>query len=1844
MCPVATPSGLVCNGQGLCLGEASGAVCACNATHCGHACEFSDGACSACSSPHLYGPSCLQVCPGNSSSSSNGIITTCSGNGYCLNGTTGSGRCVCSFGFATDDCSQQCARNGSGVVCSSPRGFCNKADASCICSAGYAGATCELACPTGIRILSNGNVTSANEVAVCSGQGPCDPVNGTCGCTAGYVGAACSVRCSDYCNHGECDVVAPYTCRCHRSEALGFWAGSSCDVCDAAYTGSRCTTPCPVDADSGLPCGGRGLCVASGPSAATCDCSVNRNGTWAGDACTLCAPGYFGSSCSSECPGSACSPCSGHGTCADGTTGTGLCSCFRTLSLGFWAGTECAQCASGYYGELCTFTCSFGGKDATAVCAGHGTCGEGTTGDGRCSCATGFSGPACDECGEGSFGPNCTACPTLSTIDTATTAATACSGHGTCDAGIDGTGVCTCALGFGGAHCGFACSVHRNITCGTNGTCVSTSTCSCVPPRALGADGACSSCVVGYWGPTCTFECPGGAAHPCSSHGTCDTSTGLCTCDASSTLGYFGGPSCSSCSPFYRSPFCNISCPLNASTGMPCSGRGTCWGGKCGSCGRAANAANDTLNSFVACGLACEKTNEQCTGALHLCPRGYYSANCTLLCPGATLLDPATTSCTGNGYCNSDNGTCVCSRGYWGDACSGTCPGGAASPCSNRGECSSDTGECTCDGTAYGLACEYPCPGGYNDPCSGSGVCGPTGACACFASTALGFFAGTACDRCAPYYSGDACNVSCDPRTGVVVGKSCVCAPGFVGADCSLACPLSDDSLICSDRGTCRAAASDAQAVCVCDSDYYGTACGVYCTAAACASSFGLKHAQCNATTGACECQDNDAGHFGGATCDDCATLYWGPECDRACPCNGRGSCNRYTARCTCFAGNHVPGHYAGSSCSLCATGYIGVSCEIRNTEFSVGGISSLQQLSASEGAAALSSSALSPAVLFRDGAFDVLYSCGTSSIAAFSSEGWGNGTLTYLGQVGVSSNDTLSSVASIDVHNESHIAVRTFTTTAPQNDVSSNQTLQPTTSVLVFHRGAGAFGGGRLVVATPLSSLSFAPTTTGRRTLDQSLSLVTSNTENFTLATYDAATNMLAAVAVNTTTDSTAVHLRSPDLGRGNDAAIVTLVEGAATFIGFVNISDNSDDSTASASHVSSFVTAVVVTTQRSMAALSPTASWWFAIYVLDIATGGVLALRRSTDLVGGTVTCNHTSGTVLCPLVPRCLASTKVGFLLCSISVYMKDHSLLVSIPLTNLTAGAPLLLEVPEGGNVSAAAFDVLDNCVLLGMAPFAATTPSSVYRVRVLPNGLTLVSQLRFALAGAAYPVVQQMLVNSTSRSLYASLLVAATSSSSASSTASVQHINLFGIWAVDPPVVDRDGGTLVTYIGTGFIANPQPMCVLTDDTGVIAEAPALVSDTNTVYCNATLSLAADSICDTATLNLRYANRTTATTLVTMLRPLSATLLSAMTALGTAAATVVSARSLQREAVTVTLVGYGFVAGATAAACRHEDMDGRSVYFTAPNATYVNSTLVLCRQPAGIAPTPPGSVLRYSHDGFVYSASSAMFAVVGDFSGVRLSHTGTTSVLVAGATTAVPALWLETVDRLGNLLGPYDDSILAARCSLASPAVVGDSAGVEHGIVNQTSLRRSTAAGVAVFSDIVLVTPASGSLFIYCYAAANISSIGAVEFTIITGPPSTMMITSPRAAWRSGVLTSLSLDPSPELAVSDSAGNVISDLSQLPATVTLAYTNTLPVTNADGSERIVDYPVLTSASVAEDGTYTFSGVSVRTPFGQVVQLRFTADGIADSLTLAVAQELCTPSEYGVVGTFSCSRCPA
>ena len=90
-----------------------------------------------------------------------------------------------------------------------------------------------------------------------------------------------------------------------------------------------------------------------------CICATGFTGT----GCAACAAGYWGADCLA-CPGGAVTPCTGHGTCSSGKTGTGLCAC----TTGF-GGTACGQCAAGYYGSTC-LACPGG---AATPCTNHGT-------------------------------------------------------------------------------------------------------------------------------------------------------------------------------------------------------------------------------------------------------------------------------------------------------------------------------------------------------------------------------------------------------------------------------------------------------------------------------------------------------------------------------------------------------------------------------------------------------------------------------------------------------------------------------------------------------------------------------------------------------------------------------------------------------------------------------------------------------------------------------------------------------------------------------------------------------------------------------------------------------------------------------------------------------------------------------------------------------------------------------------------------------------------------------------------------------------------------------------------------------------------------------------------------------------------------------------------------------------------------------------------------------------------------------------------------------------------------------------------------------------------------------
>lgn len=210
-----------------------------------------------------------------------------------------------------------------------------------------------------------------------------------------------------------------------------------------------------------------------------------------------CCPGHYGSECQA-CPGGPSSPCSDHGVCLDGISGSGQCRCHS----GF-AGTACELCAPGAFGPQCQ----------ACHCTPHGHCDEGLGGSGSCFCDEGWTGPHCEVQLE--LQPVCTP-------PCAPQAMCRVGNSCECSLGYEGDGrVCTvadlCQDGHGG------CSEHAN--CSQVGTVVS---CVCLPNYE--GDG---------WSCRARNPCADSHRGGCSEHADClytGPNTRRCECHA----GYVG--------------------------------------------------------------------------------------------------------------------------------------------------------------------------------------------------------------------------------------------------------------------------------------------------------------------------------------------------------------------------------------------------------------------------------------------------------------------------------------------------------------------------------------------------------------------------------------------------------------------------------------------------------------------------------------------------------------------------------------------------------------------------------------------------------------------------------------------------------------------------------------------------------------------------------------------------------------------------------------------------------------------------------------------------------------------------------------------------------------------------------------------------------------------------------------------------------------------------------------------------------------------------------------------------------------------------------------------------------
>jgi hypothetical protein len=462
---------------------------------------------------------------------------------------------------------------------------------------------------------------------------------------------ACGVVCSDNnatssCSVGECviDECEPGFVDCDTDPSNG------CETDESAATACEA---CNEDVAVGGECGACGLgtwscdgvtaiCTGGDTPANACGGCAEIAAT-PGDACGICDTGVWTCAADSEsavctgdlgddafnscggcgvldgAPDDACGVCGGLWECADDsnsvacvddptdTDADGVCDADDRCA-GF---PDSADADGDGIPDGCEDACPDGFYGAT--CLGecdclNGTCDDGLEGTGLCTCSTGWDGSACDRCDEGYFGASCSDCP-------------ACA-NGICDEGIGGTGDCLCPPGFDGALCDRCVTGRYGATCAGSCDCVS-GTCD----AGIDGDGTCE-CAPGFAGPRCDRCEDGLFGATCS--GTCDCVNG--TCDEG-----VGGDGTCTCDTGFEGAACEV-CE-DGRYGATCSGVCTC--------------ANGTCDEGISGDGSCE-CNDGASGPIcDECDAGYFGPDCELcgLCRRPLTCDDGA---DGSGDCVSD--------------------------------------------------------------------------------------------------------------------------------------------------------------------------------------------------------------------------------------------------------------------------------------------------------------------------------------------------------------------------------------------------------------------------------------------------------------------------------------------------------------------------------------------------------------------------------------------------------------------------------------------------------------------------------------------------------------------------------------------------------------------------------------------------------------------------------------------------------------------------------------------------------------------------------------------------------------------------------------------------------------------------------------------------------------------------------------------------------------------------------------------------------------------------------------------------------------------------------------
>ena len=1782
LCPI-DPAGRVCGGKGVC----ADGKCKCDAGFCDVLCNST--ACSGCPVGR-FGTDCSGVCPG-------GAARPCSGNGFCNDGPLGNGLCSCSTGWGGHFCNITCP-GGPSAPCSG-HGTCAQDSGVCSCDEGYALGNCSVTCPGG-----PGNT--------CFGNGLCNTTSAECECFFGYSGANCTVICpggsTSPCNlHGLCSQRYS-NCSCYADTVNGYWDGPTCSYClsdNGGWWGPTCSKQCPYA--HGIQCGGEGTCS----DALLCTCKNSADlGRWSGLACENCADGYWGRTCTDECPGSACNPCSLHGNCSQGIAGTGTCSCGRSNITGYWDGLACERCFGGWFGPNCTKQCPV--SITGAVCYGRGKCSDGTAGTGLCTCSGTFAGVACEHCKVGFYGPNCALnCPGPINAP--------CNLAGSCMNTEQSNGTCSCFYGYGGDACELECPQGPYGRCNNKGLCVQSGgamlcvNCSSSPSAGYWKGSACSVCQPGYYSSLCNLECPGGASTPCNSkgscsdgltgsgacscnsgyaglscekicaggvlapcsgHGVCDSVTGQCSCLSSNISGYWVGDTCSACDSLHSGSSCTLLCPgINSTTNRPCSGHGTCFQGICivcatGFCGRLCNEtvgcaacpAGTFGSSCTACpggaALPCKGHGTCLEGRFGsgecLCNTSYRGSSCQLRCPG-----PEGIPCYGRGTCDV-TGSCSCTDNWAGADCNIHCAGYdetlSISACNGRGLCNQTDGSCTCRFGFGGVSCDIACPGlneSTQQACSNHGIC-VNGVCSCFADSDRGFWNGSSCSYCLEGHYDTTCTGNCSHGVSDVANFVCVCDQYWSGAACDVPCPGVDVDNVCYGHGVCSYG-MQATGTCTCNSNWYGSNCTTFCTKTLCDQA--LANGQCQVGSGVCECQFDVNGHWDYAdsskksSCTVCNIYFYGASCEKPCACSLHGSCDRRTGVCSCFS-DPVNGFWGGTTCSTCATGYIGIRCQGLNVQ--------VTPLNAEVAFVPVASLDVRIGILCQDPTYDYFY-VGTKPIAIISPSGT------------TVSSDLGGFALSCYFPTARELYIYTF--------------MEGGNAFVVFDRQTATMLRTENVPRVAASSTDMKVLTRRSRELATTLNV---NGSSFTGLSVEAS------------------DILAPIQGARVDMSVTAYKFGV---IVFVELSSSSTITTTCGLNVIFDLQPGGNSTLMAISGLLRLSSGVMA-WDIYIALSSEPLMTPGNTTVVPLIAFGSSYNATLADQCPGCYPYNVFsnGTAVVAI-VYAASNAGGKGMQLARMTSkGDPLVIQQFSVAvcNITATILDTFSGYGYFTMN--CGEQPSVLQKFNF--DTCFVVGTLGFATVGADAEIGVRLTINDAQRVLRILTPL--------SGLHRIQVVSLYSVTAVLPPIADTKGGTPITVKGQGFV--PKMICVFGGATYSAATVPNQYEMVCIAPPGGTASCAGQPVEAFLAGSGSTANQQT-------LQRVPSAIISYVRDEGT------GTNVGFLHASNVTVVGSGFLLTDNPGLlkCLLYSASQQANESLVVDATLISSSEVMCRVPAMTAPTANPSYLEVSLDGTVFSDSHVQYAKLGVATTLSVDQTGGRVEVMAAGEARIPPITVFIAD--------------AKHHSIAAFLKILDSSHASHTIAVSSSsatltgtLLMTTATGAANFSNIALVFPTVSNNVTLTFTDVNLMWTANITLAVVEGNPHAMVFV--RLPSLSVLNAQPVLSTQPIIGIVDSSGNTITDLSNKVPRVdkVLAHYITLPTNNEPQVATIVINEL--------NAQFRAEGIAIVGKHQTGYVINFTCSPLAVPLLQSppVVVGWCSATEYAVENSTACELCPA